>query len=83
MKEIWDGKLFFPIKRDTEEIWKENLLRVDCGWEIREEGQPASGDADRRKYRCAAAFPIGMVQIVIVCLSCFDANKKIYIYQHK
>ena len=30
-------EIVFPIKRDTEEIWKENLLRVDCGWEIREE----------------------------------------------
>ena len=30
-------EIAFPIKRDTEEIWKEKLLRVDCGWEIWEE----------------------------------------------
>lgn len=74
-------EIAFPIKRDTEEIWKEKLLRVDCGWEIWEE------------YSLLPVMQIGEVPLrscisyrngpnCACLLSCFDANKKIIFIKH-
>ena len=69
-------EIAFPIKKDTEEIWEEKLLRVDCGWEIWEEDSllPVMqiGEVPLRScisYRNGPSCDC--------LLSCFDANKKI------
>ena len=71
-----EQEIAFPIKKDTEEIWKENLLRLDSGWEIWEEDSliPVMqiGEVPLRScisYRNGPSCDC--------LLSCFDANKKI------
>ena len=32
-----EREIAFPLKKDVEELWKENLLRVDGSWRIWEE----------------------------------------------
>ena len=72
-------EIAFPIKRDTEEIWKEKLLRVDCGWEIWEEDSllPVMQIGEVPLRSCTS--PICMVQIVIVCYPVLMQIKKLYL----
>ena len=69
-------EIAFPIKRDTEEIWKEKLLRVDCGWEIWEEDSllPVM-QIGEVPLRSCISYRNGPNCDCL--LSCFDANKKI------
>ena len=50
----------------VDEIWEEDSLLPVMQWE---------------KYRCLP-FPIGMVQIVIVCYPVLSTNKKIIFIKH-
>ena len=74
-------EIAFPIKRDTEEIWKEKLLRVDCGWEIWEEDSllPVM-QIGEVPLRSCISYRNGPNCDCL--LSCFDANKKIIFIKH-
>ena len=74
-------EIAFPIKRDTEEIWKEKLLRVDCGWEIWEEDSllPIM-QIGEVPLRSCISYRNGPNCDCL--LSCFDANKKIIFIKH-
>ena len=73
-----EREIAFPIKRDTEEIWKEKLLRVDCGWEIWEEDSllPVM-QIGEVPLRSCISYRNGPNCDCL--LSCFDANKKLYL----
>lgn len=74
-------EIAFPIKRDTEEIWKEKLLHVDCGWEIWEEDSllPVM-QIGEVPLRSCISYRNGPNCDCL--LSCFDANKKIIFIKH-
>ena len=74
-------EIAFPIKKDTEEIWKEKLLRVDCGWEIWEEDSllPVM-QIGEVPLRSCISYRNGPNCDCL--LSCFDANKKIIFIKH-
>ena len=76
-----EREIAFPIKRDTEEIWKEKLLRVDCGWEIWEEDSllPVM-QIGEVPLRSCISYRNGPNCDCL--LSCFDANKKIIFIKH-
>ena len=71
-------EIAFPIKRDTEEIWKEKLLRVDCGWEIWEEDSllPVM-QIGEVPLRSCISYRNG--PIVIVCYPVLMQIKKLYL----
>ena len=74
-------EIAFPIKKDTEEIWEEKLLRVDCGWEIWEEDSllPVM-QIGEVPLRSCISYRNGPNCDCL--LSCFDANKKIIFIKH-
>lgn len=76
-----EQEIAFPIKKDTEEIWKENLLRLDRGWEIWEEDSllPVM-QIGEVPLRSCISYRNGPNCDCL--LSCFDANKKIIFIKH-
>ena len=76
-----EQEIAFPIKKDTEEIWKENLLRLDSGWEIWEEDSllPVM-QIGEVPLRSCISYRNGPNCDCL--LSCFDANKKIIFIKH-
>ena len=76
-----EREIAFPLKKDVEELWKENLLRVDGSWRIWEEDSllPIMQIGELPLRNCISYRNGPNCDCL---LSCFDANKKLVFIEH-
>lgn len=76
-----EREIAFPLKKDVEELWKENLLRVDGSWRIWEEDSllPIMQIGELLLRNCISYRNGPNCDCL---LSCFDANKKLVFIEH-